>query len=382
MLGGFWTRPEILDVVAWLRVLDDPGDNLALARLLLGPAYRLSRRDLFFLADRAKDENQRRLRYGDRDVLPYALADAIVAHDGDRRALGRGARAASRPSTRPGASSRRSPTRVSLADLVGEIARVIRPGGRARRLAGSRGGARSAPPREAARPRAGLPAGRGLARPRRLRRLPRLARGVRPGRGRAARDRGERGPADDPSPREGPRVGHVFLPGLAQGTMPHRGKGANNPADAKWQRLPFELRGDRDFLPTPTTKADLDRLRDEEERRLMYVGITRAQPAARALARLVLPGQHPREAPSPYWDEALDDGARGHARGGSTARPRTRIRARSRDGAAASRRAAASAVRRTEAEIARIEAELERLRGGAKRRHRERRRGAAVDASR
>ncbi|MEP6813658.1 MAG: ATP-dependent helicase, partial [Actinomycetota bacterium] len=56
-LGGFWTRPEILDVVAWLRVLDDPGDNLALARLLLGPAYRLGARDLFFLADPAKDEN-------------------------------------------------------------------------------------------------------------------------------------------------------------------------------------------------------------------------------------------------------------------------------------------------------------------------------------
>ncbi len=49
-LGGFWLRPEMIDVLAWLRVLADPGDNIALARLLLGPAYRLSRTDLFFLA--------------------------------------------------------------------------------------------------------------------------------------------------------------------------------------------------------------------------------------------------------------------------------------------------------------------------------------------
>src|SRR5207245_1822125 len=66
-LGGFWTRPEILDLVSSLRVLADPGDNLALVRLLLGPAYRLSRRDLFFLARLAKDAN-RRLRYGDSDT--------------------------------------------------------------------------------------------------------------------------------------------------------------------------------------------------------------------------------------------------------------------------------------------------------------------------
>ena len=120
-LGGFWTRPEILDVVAWLRVLDDPGDNLALGRLLLGPAYRLGFRDLFFLAERAKDENYR-IRRGDRDVLPYKLADSIAVQD-EIAQLSDDAR---ERITRFLATWRELAgiaTRVSLADLVGEIAR-------------------------------------------------------------------------------------------------------------------------------------------------------------------------------------------------------------------------------------------------------------------
>ena len=58
-----------------------------------------SRRDLFFLAERAKDENYR-IRRGDRDLLPYALADSIVAQRRDRGALGRRARADRRASAR------------------------------------------------------------------------------------------------------------------------------------------------------------------------------------------------------------------------------------------------------------------------------------------
>jgi DNA helicase II / ATP-dependent DNA helicase PcrA len=59
-LGGLLTRPEIVDTVAWLRVLAateaDPLANVALLRLLTGPSFRIGLRDLAALsrADRAQ----------------------------------------------------------------------------------------------------------------------------------------------------------------------------------------------------------------------------------------------------------------------------------------------------------------------------------------
>lgn len=59
-LGGLLTRPEIVDTVAWLRVLAapeaDPAANVALLRLLMGASMRIGLRDLAALsrADRAQ----------------------------------------------------------------------------------------------------------------------------------------------------------------------------------------------------------------------------------------------------------------------------------------------------------------------------------------
>jgi DNA helicase-2/ATP-dependent DNA helicase PcrA len=52
-LGGLLSLPEVADVVAVLRVLDDPTSNAALVRLLSGPRWRIGPRDLAMLGRRA-----------------------------------------------------------------------------------------------------------------------------------------------------------------------------------------------------------------------------------------------------------------------------------------------------------------------------------------
>ena len=53
-LGGLLLEPEVLDVVATLRVLADPGAGAAVVRLLAGPRWRLGPRDLAALGRRAR----------------------------------------------------------------------------------------------------------------------------------------------------------------------------------------------------------------------------------------------------------------------------------------------------------------------------------------
>jgi DNA helicase-2/ATP-dependent DNA helicase PcrA len=54
-LGGLLTVPEVADIVATLRVLHDPAESAALARLLTGPRWRIGPRDLVALGRRARD---------------------------------------------------------------------------------------------------------------------------------------------------------------------------------------------------------------------------------------------------------------------------------------------------------------------------------------
>ena len=262
------------------------------------------------------------MRRGDRDLLPYRLADSIVAQE-EIPELSDDAR---ERITRFHATWRELAgiaTRVSLADLVGEIARSLRPRRGACGIAESRGGARPAAPGEAPRHRPGLPAGRRLARPRRLRRLPRLAGRGGPGRGRAARDRGERSAAAHAPPREGARVGRRLPPEPREGAHAPPGKGREQPDGALGAAAVRAPR--RPPLP-PASPDDEGATRPAPRRGGAAADVRRRHtraPPARPLARLVLPRQHRGEGAV----AVLGGGARDRARRGRrpwSALPRTR----------------------------------------------------------
>jgi DNA helicase-2/ATP-dependent DNA helicase PcrA len=77
-LGGLLTIPEVADVHAWLRILEDPADGPALMRILLGSRYRLGLADIRPLTEwaRAADGSD------DELALPRrSLVEAIDAID-------------------------------------------------------------------------------------------------------------------------------------------------------------------------------------------------------------------------------------------------------------------------------------------------------------
>jgi len=54
---GFFDRPEVLDILCFLRILEDPRDDIALAAVLRSPFFNLSDDALFLMAHRAKAED-------------------------------------------------------------------------------------------------------------------------------------------------------------------------------------------------------------------------------------------------------------------------------------------------------------------------------------
>jgi DNA helicase-2/ATP-dependent DNA helicase PcrA len=135
-LGGLLKTPEVTEVVAWLRSLESkPSANRWLARLLLGPRWRIHYRDLSLLARWAISQNwdlRLRLAGGDeeaaRDMEPgevgYSLAEALN-HLGEIEELSMVARDRLRAFSERLASIRKR-SNAPLLDLVQEI---IRQGG-------------------------------------------------------------------------------------------------------------------------------------------------------------------------------------------------------------------------------------------------------------
>ena len=83
-LGGLLTVPEVADLVATLRVLDDPTADADLLRLLTGPRWRLGPRDLAALGRQARSLVR---RAGGRDPADAVEAVVLGVEDADGGSL-------------------------------------------------------------------------------------------------------------------------------------------------------------------------------------------------------------------------------------------------------------------------------------------------------
>ncbi|NUQ97649.1 MAG: ATP-dependent helicase [Streptomyces sp.] len=79
-LSGLLHLPEIADLVAVCEVLQDPGANASLVRLLTGPRWRIGPRDLALLGRRAR-LLVAHVRVGDQDDPDRRLAEAVEGVD-------------------------------------------------------------------------------------------------------------------------------------------------------------------------------------------------------------------------------------------------------------------------------------------------------------
>ncbi len=290
-LGGLLQMPEIVDLVAWIRLLEDPGRNIHLVRLLQGPRWRVGYRDIVALARwSARNNAELRGQVEDGDDMPgdvlFALAEALdhiddpemsgLSDEGRERLRG----------FRDVLASVRDAAKGPLDDLVAQIAERS---GLLAELEASRDPA-------------------ALGRRRNVLNLMQHVAAFSPVGGEASlstlvsyfdtaeetnEDIEQAQPSDANTVKlltihkaKGLEWPVVFVPGLSE----HESKNSSIFPDVSRQAnpityvdaLPFELRGDADVLPQ--YEGDLRAFREalkergmEEERRLCYVALTRAK---------------------------------------------------------------------------------------------------------
>jgi DNA helicase II / ATP-dependent DNA helicase PcrA len=291
-LGGLLLMPEVVEVVSWLRLLEDPGRNIHLARLLMGPRWRVGYRDLVALARWSARHNRAlQERLIEEDDMPgdvaFALAEALD-HLDDEEMTGLSDEGRARLGEfRTILAGLRGVATGSLEDLVGE---VTERSGLLRELEAS-----SDPSAVGAR--------------RNLLNLIQHVSSFSPIHGEASlstlmsyldtaeETEDELEPAQPSEANtvklltihkaKGLEWPVVFVPGLAEhprsptsSLFPDVSRQPNPMTQAS--TLPFDLRGDREVLPQyeGDLKSFRGALKDrglEEERRLCYVALTRAR---------------------------------------------------------------------------------------------------------
>ncbi|HJP66250.1 MAG TPA: ATP-dependent DNA helicase [Actinomycetota bacterium] len=295
-LSGLLKLPEVVEVLAYARAVANPFASVSLARILLGPRYRVGFKDLARVAAWAKDRNYalrdrgRDLRGEDEeDTPPFLFAEALehldeveyLSEEGRRRLEEfRAELAALR-------AEARRPVGEFLSEVIrriGLLAELNAHPDVALTAATNRNLAAFLDEVEAFSPLEGELTLRAFLD------YVDLVESI---------DRPEWSPvqpSDDDSVKvmtihqaKGLEFDTVFVPGLARDLLPDF-RVQHNPAE-KGKSLDFELRGDSEILPA--FKGNLKQfwyaLRDQaliEERRTCYVALTRAQ------RRLLVSGAH------------------------------------------------------------------------------------------
>ncbi len=280
-LAGLLRLPEVVEVLAYARAANDPTASVALARVLMGPRYRVGFKDLALVAGWAKGKNYAwREDGGDDEDTPFLFAEALEHLDVVERLSDEGR--ARLEEFRDELLTLRTHARRPVAEFLGEVIRRI--------------GILDELDADVDR---GVAAQRG----RNLAAFLDQVHGFEPVEGeltlRAFLDYVDAveqldkqewepvQPSDDDAVKvmtihqaKGLEFDHVFVPGVASGLMPSK-RIQQNPAERGYS-LDFELRGDAAVLPTfdgtlSHFKRDLQAQEVIEERRTMYVALTRAR---------------------------------------------------------------------------------------------------------
>jgi DNA helicase-2/ATP-dependent DNA helicase PcrA len=310
-LAGLLALPEVVEVLAYARAVADPYASVSLARILLGPRYRIGFKDLACVAAWAKEKNYALRDTEEGEVLPFLFAEALE-HLDETEGLSDEARTRLEE-FRTELEELREQARRPVGDFLAEVIRRI---GLLDELD--------------ARPDQGV----ATSRRRNLAAFLDEVYAFAPVEGEVtlrafldyvdaveASDKSEWAPVQ-PSEEDSVKVmtihqakglefDNVFVPGLAKDLLPNN-RIQQNPAE-RGKSLDFELRGDAAILPR--FEGVLSRFRDAlraqeliEERRTCYVALTRAR------RRLFVSGanwygetQRPK-APSAFFEELADWG--------------------------------------------------------------------------
>lgn len=313
-LAGLLKQPEVLEVLAYARAVHDPRASVSLARILLGPRYRVGFKDLAQVARWATVQSRLLMDVVDEDEVeanPFLFAEALERLDEVEGLSEEGRRRLER------FRDELRELRVEARRPVGEfLEEVIRRTGILDELDA-----------EVDRPMAEQ-ARRNLAA------FLDEVHAFQPLQGeltlRAFLDHVDQAelldrhewapvqPSDEDSVKvmtihvaKGLEFDHVFVPGLAHGLLPNP-EIPQNPAE-RGKSLDFELRGDAPILPRfeGNLSAFRDALREHElveERRTAYVALTRARRSLHVSGAFWYGDIQAPKKPSAFLEELMDWG--------------------------------------------------------------------------